>query len=268
MAADCASAPATAPGACGRTRDGWRSAGSTSCTPTSPTTTGSPGSAVPPVRSWCGPSMRPARWTRGSPRRRLHGSTRRWVSAAQAVARAPAAVGPAFVPGGSSAPAGLLGLATGGGHGLHLPAQPSARARTGGVRRDAPADAHRHPGAGGRWRAPPGAQRHRRGLGIAGAVFPGYQQQDGPCAGCRPRRAVGAGNDWRGGGPGTGVGARVVAGEEGALPDWADDTLTSEEPGALAAVALRLERQQRVLPSPTDVARDIVALYREAGARG
>jgi hypothetical protein len=60
----------------------------------------------------------------------------------------------------------------------------------------------------------------------------------------------------------------VVAGEEGALPDWADDTLTSEEPGALAAVALRLERQQRVLPSPTDVARDIVALYREAGARG
>jgi glycosyltransferase involved in cell wall biosynthesis len=113
-----------------------------------------------------------------------------------------------------------------------------------------------------------------RNLGIAGAVrFPGYQRQEGLVRWMQAFDelwVLGLGNDWAGraAAQGRAVGARVVAVAEGGLPDWADAVLTSEEPGALPAVALRPERAERLLPDVGDVARDLLALYRDAGARG
>ena len=113
-----------------------------------------------------------------------------------------------------------------------------------------------------------------RGLGIAGAVrFPGYQRQDGLVRWMQAFDelwVLGLGNDWAGraAAQGRAVGARVVAVAAGGLADWADAVLTSEEPGALAAVALGRERAERVLPDVQDVARDLLGLYRDAGARG
>jgi L-malate glycosyltransferase len=113
-----------------------------------------------------------------------------------------------------------------------------------------------------------------RGLGIAGAVrFPGYQKQEGLVRWMQAfdeMWILGLGNDWAGraAAQGRAVGARVVSVAAGGLPDWADAVLGSERPEALVAVALGRERQERRLPDARDVARDILALYRDAGARG
>jgi hypothetical protein len=59
----------------------------------------------------------------------------------------------------------------------------------------------------------------------------------------------------------------VVAVNQGALPGLADVVLAGEDPASLAAVALQRERRERTLPDAAEVAREILALYREAGAR-
>ena len=112
-----------------------------------------------------------------------------------------------------------------------------------------------------------------RGLGIAGSVrFPGYQRQaDFICwmQAFDELWVLGLGNDWAGrvAAQGRAVGARVVAVNQGALPGLADVVLASEDPASLAAVALQRERRERTLPDAGEVAREILALYREAGAR-
>jgi len=113
-----------------------------------------------------------------------------------------------------------------------------------------------------------------RGLGIAGSVrFPGYQRQTDFIRWMQAFDelwVLGLGNDWAGrvAAQGRAVGARVVAVSQGALPDWADVVLTAQTSASLAAVALQRERVERTLPDAHQVARDILALYREAGARG
>src|SRR5262249_6909770 len=83
-----------------------------------------------------------------------------------------------------------------------------------------------------------------RTLGIAGAVrFPGYQRQADLVRWMQAFDelwVLGLGNDWAGraAAQGRAVGARVVAVNQGALPDWADALLTSEQPEALVAAAL------------------------------
>ena len=82
---------------------------------------------------------------------------------------------------------------------------------------------------------------------------------------------LGLGNDWAGraAAQGRAVGARVVVVEEGALPDWAD--AVPHVGGARRARgggAAAWNARSGVLPASADVARDMLALYREAGARG
>ena len=73
---------------------------------------------------------------------------------------------------------------------------------------------------------------------------------------------LGLGNDWAGraAAQARACGVRVVAVDEGALATFADAVVPAE-PDAVAAAALGAERRSVVLPSPSDVAVTLDALY-------
>jgi L-malate glycosyltransferase len=79
---------------------------------------------------------------------------------------------------------------------------------------------------------------------------------------------LGLGNDWAGRTAlqARACGARVVAARLGALPRWADAVLAEVTPEALAAAALGGDRRSVALPDVDAVARDVLELYRRAGA--
>ncbi len=79
---------------------------------------------------------------------------------------------------------------------------------------------------------------------------------------------LGLGNDWAGRTAlqARACGARVVASALGGLPTWADAVLPAVTPEALAAAALGEDRREVQLPDVDSVARDVLALYRSAGA--
>jgi len=79
---------------------------------------------------------------------------------------------------------------------------------------------------------------------------------------------LGLGNDWAGRTAlqARACGARVVTSALGGLPTWADAVLPEVTPEALAAAALREDRREVQLPDEDSVARDVLALYRSAGA--
>ena len=110
-------------------------------------------------------------------------------------------------------------------------------------------------------------------LGLSSRVrFPGYQRGE---ALVRWMQAfdelwvLGLGNDGAGRAAvqGRAVGARVVAVDEGPLRQWADVVLSAPTPEALATVALRGERRTLSLPDTREVAKELLWLYRRAGAR-
>ena len=108
--------------------------------------------------------------------------------------------------------------------------------------------------------------------GLTDAVrFPGYQRGGEFARWLQALDEVwvlGLGNDWAGRTAlqARACGARVVTAALGGLPAWADAVLPEVTADALAAAALGEGRRDVQLPDVDSVARDVLALYRTAGA--
>jgi glycosyltransferase involved in cell wall biosynthesis len=107
-------------------------------------------------------------------------------------------------------------------------------------------------------------------LGLEDAVtFTGYQQG---AAFMRWLQALdevwllGLGNDWsaRAAAQARACGVRVVAVEEGALPDLADARVASPTPEAVVSVALSGQRAPIAHPTNARIASDMLGLYERA----
>ncbi len=81
---------------------------------------------------------------------------------------------------------------------------------------------------------------------------------------------LGLGNDWsaRLAAQGRACGARVVAVNEGALPLWADALVDTPSAEAIVRASLSGTRRDAQVHRPEDLARQVLALYADAGARG
>ncbi|WP_338865321.1 glycosyltransferase [Myxococcus stipitatus] len=107
-----------------------------------------------------------------------------------------------------------------------------------------------------------------RGLSDA-VVFAGYQQGEDFARWLRALDEVwllGLGNDWsaRAAAQARACGVRVVAVEEGALPDLADARVAEPSPTAVLNAALSSQRSPVVHPTNASIAEDILALYSKA----
>lgn len=107
-----------------------------------------------------------------------------------------------------------------------------------------------------------------RGLSDA-VTFAGYQQGDAFVRWLQALDEVwllGLGNDWsaRAAAQARACGVRVVAVEEGALPDLADARVASPTPEVVVAAALSGRRAPVAHPSNARIASDVLALYERA----
>lgn len=107
-------------------------------------------------------------------------------------------------------------------------------------------------------------------LGLEGAVtFTGYQQGEAFVRWLQALDEVwllGLGNDWsaRAAAQARACRVRVVAVEEGALPDLADARVTTPTPEAVAAAALSGQHAPVAHPTNARIAADVLALYERA----
>ena len=108
--------------------------------------------------------------------------------------------------------------------------------------------------------------------GLSDAVrFPGYQRGVEYIRWLQALDEVwvlGLGNDWAGRTAlqARACGARVVTAALGGLPTWADAVLREMTPAALAGAALGTARRTVPLPDADAVAKEVLQLYRTAGA--
>ncbi|MCE9672980.1 glycosyltransferase [Myxococcus stipitatus] len=113
-------------------------------------------------------------------------------------------------------------------------------------------------------------QQHVEALGLSPWVtFAGYRQGDDFARWLSALDEVwllGLGNDWsaRAAAQARACGVRVVAVDEGALPDLADARVSEPTPEAVARAALSGERSPVEHPSNARIAEDILALYTRA----
>ncbi|MFP2930226.1 glycosyltransferase [Pyxidicoccus sp. 3LG] len=107
-------------------------------------------------------------------------------------------------------------------------------------------------------------------LGLSDAVtFAGYQQGEAFARWLRALDEVwllGLGNDWsaRAAAQARACGVRVVAVEEGALPDLADARVASPTPDVVVAAALSGQRAPVAHPTNARIAEDVLSLYARA----